>query len=72
MTRDEIMHLVNETAPRYESFGCEAHFQAFAQRLLEIEREACAKEVDYWLGGEWHIPAVVAATLIRGRGQRNV
>lgn len=43
MTRDEIMHLVNETAPRYESWGCEAHFQLFAQRLMQIEREACAR-----------------------------
>jgi hypothetical protein len=43
MTRDDIMHLVNETAPRYQSWGCEAHFQLFATRLLEIEREACAQ-----------------------------
>jgi hypothetical protein len=42
MTRDEIMHLVNETAPRYQSWGIEAHFQLFAQRLLQIERKACA------------------------------
>lgn len=42
MDRDEIMHLVNETAPRYESWGCEAHFQLFAKRLMEREREACA------------------------------
>lgn len=41
MTRDDIMHLVNETAPRYQSWGIEAHFQLFAQRLLQIEREAC-------------------------------
>ncbi len=40
MDRDDIMHLVNETAPRYESWGCEAHFQLFAQRLIEREREA--------------------------------
>jgi len=39
MDRDDIMHLVNETAPRYESWGCEAHFQLFAKRLMEIERE---------------------------------
>ncbi len=43
MTRDEIMQLVNETAPIYQSWGIEAHFQNFAQRLLQIEREACAK-----------------------------
>lgn len=43
MDRDDIMHLVNECAPRYESWGCEAHFQLFAKRLMEREREACAK-----------------------------
>jgi len=44
MTRDEIMHLANETAPRYQSWGIEAHFQLFAQRLIQIEREACAND----------------------------
>jgi hypothetical protein len=48
MDRDDIMHLVNETAPRYESWGCEAHFQLFAKRLMEREREACAKVADEW------------------------
>ena len=52
MTRDEIMHLVNETAPRYMSWGIETHFQRFAARLLEIEREACAKACAD-LGGEY-------------------
>jgi hypothetical protein len=69
MTRDEIMALVNETAPRYESWGCEAHFQNFARRLLLIEREACAKEVEDWLHGDWHLQGVVAAARIRGRGK---
>lgn len=46
MTRDDIMHLVNETAPRYQSWGCEAHFQLFAKRLLEIERETYEKRSD--------------------------
>ena len=47
MTRDEIMHLVNETAPRYESWGCEAHFQNFAHQLIQIEREACADFLEH-------------------------
>ncbi|CAB4197128.1 hypothetical protein UFOVP1304_2 [uncultured Caudovirales phage] len=42
MTRDEIMHLVNLSAPKYEPFGCEAHFQNFAQKLIQIERDTCA------------------------------
>ena len=72
MTRDEIMHLVNECAPRYESWGCEAHFQNFAHQLIQIEREACAKEVEDWLHGEWHLQGVVAAARIRARAQRDV
>lgn len=68
MTRDEIMHLVNECAPLYQPWGIEAHFQLFAQRLLEIEREACAKEVEDWLHGKWHLQGVVAAARIRARG----
>lgn len=46
MTRDEIALLMSETAPRYQSWGIEAHFQSFAARLLEIEREACAAICD--------------------------
>jgi hypothetical protein len=42
MDKDAVMHLVNATAPKYESWGCEAHFQNFARRMIEIEREACA------------------------------
>jgi len=61
MTRDEIMALVNETAPRYESFGCEAHFQAFAKRLMAIEREACADIC------EGHYDTNQAARAIRAR-----
>lgn len=70
MTKDEVMHLVNETAPRYESWGCEAHFQHFAQRLAVIvsaaERERIAKifEDDGW--PPYDYPEVAAA--IRARG----
>jgi hypothetical protein len=65
MTRDEIMHLVNETAPRYQSWGIEAHFQNFAQRLLQIEREACANACADWL------TARRCAEAILGRGNAN-
>ena len=68
MTRDEIMALANETAPRYMAWGIESHFQRFASRVMEIEREACAKEVEDWLHGKWHLQGVVAAARIRARG----
>lgn len=47
LTRDDIMHLVNETAPRYQSWGIEAHFQNFAKSLSAIvaahERARCLR-----------------------------
>lgn len=68
MTRDEIMLLVNETAPRYQSWGIEAHFQAFAKRLLEIEREACIKILSRTeFTSLEHMPSE-AALIIRTRG----
>jgi hypothetical protein len=71
MTRDEIMHLVNETAPRYQSWGIEAHFQNFAQRLLQIEREACAKACAE-VGGEYDwLTARRCAEAILERGNAN-
>jgi hypothetical protein len=69
MTRDEIMALVNETAPRYESWGCEAHFQNFARRVIEIEREACAKICDESAGFRG---CFCCSLDIRARGKRDV
>ena len=72
MDRDEIMHLVNETAPRYESWGCEAHFQLFAQRLIEREREACAKLVfNSPPSDEYESPLQAVYDAIRARGIKN-
>jgi hypothetical protein len=36
---------------------------------VKTEREACAKTVEEWLHGEWHNQGVVAAVMIRARGQ---
>ena len=36
---------------------------------VEGEREACAKVVEEWLHGEWHNQGVIAALMIRERGQ---
>jgi hypothetical protein len=50
MTRDDIAHLMNDTAPRLSGWGTEAHFQNFAQALMKMvaaaEREACAEVCD--------------------------
>ena len=71
MTRDEIMRLVNETAPRYQSWGVEAHFQNFAQRLLQIEREACATACAEMSGKYDWLTARSCAEAILERGNAN-
>ena len=37
---------------------------------IETEREACAKVCEEWLHGEWHNQGVVAALMIRARGDK--
>jgi hypothetical protein len=41
----------------------------FAELVAAAEREACALVVEEWLHGEWHNQGVVAAMMIRARGQ---
>lgn len=43
--------------------------QEIEREAREAEREACAKTVEEWLHGEWHNQGVVAALMIRERGQ---
>ena len=70
MTRDEIMALANETAPRYMAWGIESHFQRFASRVMEIEREACAKACAE-VGGEYDwLTARRCAEAILERGDK--
>jgi hypothetical protein len=42
----------------------------FAHLVAEVEREACAKVVEEWLHGDWHNQGVVAAAMIRARGEK--
>lgn len=60
MTRDEIAQAMQDTAGA--DWGNEAHFQRFAQLILETEREECAKMFD----GE-HDAYIALA--IRARGE---
>ncbi len=41
----------------------------FAALVAAAEREACAKVCEEWLHGEWHNQGVVAAMMIRARGE---
>jgi len=43
MTRDEIAHIMQDTSGL--SWGDEAHFQRFAERIAAAEREAIAKNL---------------------------
>jgi hypothetical protein len=38
--------------------------------VIEREREACAKVCEEWLHGDWHNQGVVAAAMIRARGEK--
>ncbi len=42
----------------------------FAELVRADEREACAKVVEEWLHGDWHNQGVVAAAMIRARGEK--
>ena len=77
MTRDDIAHLMNDTAPLLSGWGTEAHFQNFAQALMKMvaaaEREACAKVVDASAAACLNNPALAdvldgSAAAIRNRG----
>jgi hypothetical protein len=43
--------------------------QEIEREAREAEREACAKVCEEWLHGEWHNQGVIAAMMIRARGQ---
>ncbi len=45
------------------------YWTAYEHDVAAAEREACAKVCEEWLHGEWHNQGVVAAMMIRARGQ---
>ncbi len=61
MTENEII----ETAIQGHASTREAIRWAIQQ-----EREACAKVCEEWLHGDWHNQGVVAAAMIRARGEK--
>ncbi len=66
MTRDEIDELMKENGIVVVG---EAVY-ALVQLVIEQEREACAKVCEEWLHGDWHNQGVVAAAMIRARGEK--
>ena len=43
---------------------------AMIKVAIAAEREACAKVCEEWLHGDWHNQGVVAAAMIRARGEK--
>lgn len=44
-------------------------WRTFADQVAANEREACAKTCEEWLHGQWHNQGVIAAAMIRRRGE---
>ena len=51
---------------------CQRPICVAVREAVAAEREACAKVVEEWLHGEWHNQGVVAALMIRARGQNGL
>lgn len=43
--------------------------ERFVGLVRAAEREACAQVCEEWLHGQWHNQGVIAATMIRARGE---
>lgn len=73
MNRDEIICMAQEAGIMPPGWGATENqwrsLHAFAALVSAAEREACAMTVEEWLHGEWHNQGIVAAMMIRARGQ---
>lgn len=70
--RDKTAQMMQDSAGN--SWGTEAHFQAFADLIRADEREACAKVVDAakageedWDSNDWNQAVEFCAAAIRSR-----
>lgn len=46
------------------------HWTEYERSIVAAEREACAQACEEWLHGKWHNQGVIAATMIRARGEK--
>jgi hypothetical protein len=74
MNKDDIIRMAREAGIGLVEGASLVYFhmsdlERFAALVAAAEREACAKTVLDWLHGEWHNQGVVAAMMIRERGQ---
>ena len=81
MTKDDVTRLAHEAAGFDGTTSLERpvvlyaamsknFLDKFADLVAKQEREACAKVVEEWLHGDWHNQGVVAAAMIRARGEK--
>ncbi len=81
MTKDDVTRLAHEAAGFDGTTSLERpvvlyaamskdFLDKFADLVAEMEREACAKVCEEWLHGDWHNQGVVAAAMIRARGEK--
>jgi hypothetical protein len=81
MTKDDVLRMAKEAAQFDGTTSLEksvvlyaAMSKEFLEKFAELvradEREACAKVVEEWLHGDWHNQGVVAAAMIRARGEK--
>jgi hypothetical protein len=73
MTRGDIVKWAAETGLGSTQYISESQWRsltAFAELAAAHEREECAKTIEDWLHGEWHNQGVVAAMMIRARGEK--
>ena len=84
LDRDDVIRMAREAGMREGDIGdwttadaaltypeCvyTENLERFANLAAAAEREACAMTVEEWLHGEWHNQGIVAAMMIRARGQ---
>jgi hypothetical protein len=81
MTKDDVLRMAKEAAQFDGTTSLEksvvlyaAMSKEFLEKFAELvradEREACAKVCEEWLHGDWHNQGVVAAAMIRARGEK--
>lgn len=74
MDRDDIIRMAREAHLDVYGLGKDRKkfvsvVERFADLVAAAEREECAKVCEEWLYGEERLQGVVAATMIRARGQ---
>ena len=75
LNRDDVVRWSQEAGIMPPDWGATENqwrsLETFARLVAAAEREECVKVVQEWLHGEWHNQGVIAALMIRQRGENN-